>query len=170
MATPNPAAVANLADVHAVPVFDAAIAPLLTGAQAGGNLSAFHVTADPLSGPPLHRHANEDETIYVLAGTVGFVCDGRRWTSGPGTLAYLPKGSAHTWANLTERHARLLVVCQPGGFEGYLLEAAKRGLDPNADADALAELGTRYGLELLGSNPLLKPVAMKAQAPIQLAV
>lgn len=164
------ATVTDLASVHAVTAFDSRITPLLTAAQAGGGVGVFHLEAEPRSGPPLHRHEREDELFYVLTGTVGFLSDGRRWTGGPGTLAYLPRGSAHTWANLSERHARLLVLCQPGGFEGYLLEAAQRGLDPAAAGDALAELGTRYGIALLGANPLLKPAAKAAAAPERIAV
>jgi quercetin dioxygenase-like cupin family protein len=38
------------------------------GAQTGGALTAFESIAAPGEGPPLHRHASEDEVLYELQG------------------------------------------------------------------------------------------------------
>ena len=153
-AAPRPF-LASLALTHAVEAFDSQIAVLVPGEVSAGAVSVVHLTAEPFSGPPLHVHTREDELIHVLSGTVGFMCEDERWTAGPGTIAYLPKGRPHTWANLGEKHARLLVICQPGGFESFLSEAGLRHLDPVRDAAELAELGERHGLRALGPNPLL---------------
>ena len=38
------------------------------GEQTGGTLTAFETVAPCGEGPPLHTHANEDESLYVIAG------------------------------------------------------------------------------------------------------
>jgi inner membrane protein len=40
----------------------------VSAADSNGALAMFHLTAPPLTGPPLHVHTREDETFYVLDG------------------------------------------------------------------------------------------------------
>jgi quercetin dioxygenase-like cupin family protein len=67
-------------------------------------------------GPPLHHHGF-DETFYILEGEVTFQLDDDVVTRGPGELVFAPRDAIHTLANLSERPARYLLVCTPGGFE-----------------------------------------------------
>jgi mannose-6-phosphate isomerase-like protein (cupin superfamily) len=67
-------------------------------------------------GPPLHHHAF-DEAFYMLEGEMTFRLGDELLTAGPGSLTFAPSGSHHTLANLSDRPARYLLVCTPGGFE-----------------------------------------------------
>jgi quercetin dioxygenase-like cupin family protein len=40
--------------------------------QTNGALTVVETTAPPGEGPPLHVHANEDEALYTLDGTLRF--------------------------------------------------------------------------------------------------
>ncbi|MDP8932471.1 MAG: cupin domain-containing protein, partial [Actinomycetota bacterium] len=51
-------------------------------------------------GPHLHVHSREDEAVYVIEGQMTFSVGGRRFEAGPGTLVWLPRNVAHTFANL----------------------------------------------------------------------
>ena len=42
------------------------------GEQTEGALTAFENAVAPSDGPPLHTHANEDESMYVLEGEMRF--------------------------------------------------------------------------------------------------
>lgn len=42
------------------------------GEQTDGSLTAFETVVAPGEGPPLHKHANEDESLYVIDGEVRF--------------------------------------------------------------------------------------------------
>jgi hypothetical protein len=42
----------------------------LANADTDGAVSIFQRTIQPPAGPPLHRHANEDEWFYVLEGEI----------------------------------------------------------------------------------------------------
>lgn len=123
----------------------------LLSADTGGHASMFHITAPPLSGPPLHRHEREDEWFYVLEGRITAEVDGQRIELAPGDSAFLPRGSAHTYQNFTEVNARMLVMTTPGGFDRFFTEcsAMSQGV-AEPDLAAVARLMNQHGMELLG--------------------
>ena len=56
----------------------------VSASDSGGQLALFHLTAPPMSGPPLHVHTREDEVFYVLEGELVFEVDGARHTVSAG--------------------------------------------------------------------------------------
>ena len=126
--------------------------------DSGGAIALFHLTAPPMSGPPLHVHSREDEVFYVLEGELIFEVNGVRDTVGPGGTVYLKRGIPHRYQNLTKHDARLLIAVTPGAFQNFFGElsdatlAAGGGIPP---LDVLAGLGGRHGIEFLGP-PILE--------------
>ncbi|MGZ8563507.1 MAG: cupin domain-containing protein [Candidatus Limnocylindria bacterium] len=57
---------------------------------------------------PLHSHP-WDELIYVLEGEMSLTCGDETLVGGPGTLATLPRGVAHT-LHVTRAPARFLQI------------------------------------------------------------
>lgn len=99
---------------------------------------------EPQAGPPLHIHRDTDEVLYVVAGTVDFFCDGKRFRSGPGGLVVIPKGSAHAFRNFGTIPARLLGFLPTGGLE----QLFKSMIDaPLTDMPILA---ARHHMEIVG--------------------
>ena len=68
-------------------------------------------------GPGAHTHDANDDTFFVLEGTVTFTLDDRVHVAAPGTFVRVPPGVAHGFANDGEVTARFLNVYVPGGFE-----------------------------------------------------
>jgi quercetin dioxygenase-like cupin family protein len=75
-------------------------------------------------GPPLHHHAF-DEAFYILDGELTFQLDDQLLTGRTGELIFAPRDRTHTLTNLSDRAARYLLICTPGGFE--------RRFDPDDD-------------------------------------
>jgi quercetin dioxygenase-like cupin family protein len=121
-------------------------------ADTGGALALFHLTAPPMSGPPLHVHSREDEVFYVLDGELVFEMDGRRETIGAGGSVFLPRGVTHRYQNFTARDARVLLVVTPGAFHDFFLELSAAtppagGIPP---LDVLQTIDARHGITTLG--------------------
>jgi mannose-6-phosphate isomerase-like protein (cupin superfamily) len=98
-------------------------------------------------GPALHVHPDFDETFFVIEGTLGFRIGDHAHEAGPGTVAFVPRGTVHTFANPTREPARSLVLVTPGGFERYfeeLIDLIERvgGLPPEHE---LRDLGIAHG-------------------------
>ena len=125
--------------------------------DSGGAMALFHLTAPPMSGPPLHVHSREDEVFYVLEGELVFELDGVREIVGPGGTVYLKRGVPHRYQNFTDRDARLLIAVTPGGFQEFFVELsaatpAGGGIPP---LDVLRAIDARHGIRTLGP-PLLE--------------
>ena len=124
-----------------------------TAEDTAGGLSAFELGAPARFGPGLHVHHREDEWYYVVDGNFLFDAGDERHELGTGASIFLPRDIPHRWANnSTTSLGRLLLVCQPGGFERFFDELGKLPTKPTTDADmkTMHELAARFGLEMLG--------------------
>jgi quercetin dioxygenase-like cupin family protein len=131
----------------------------LTSEDTAGTLSAFELSALPQSGPYLHVHHREDEWYYVLSGEFIFKAGGELHTLPTGASIWLPRGIPHVWANTAIAEAKLILVCEPGGFEKFFEEMgnAMEKVDGSNVQTKMREVMGKYGMELLGP-PLLKPL------------
>ena len=131
------------------------IAFKVRGEDSDGRLLALETVAAPGEGPPLHRHASEDECLLVLEGEMRFLLDDSLESAPRGSFVYIPRGVAHTWQNVSDRPARMLVLFAPAGmerfFDGF---AAGDGAGPEAFARAAAPAGMDVvGPPLAQSHP-----------------
>ena len=127
-------------------------------AETDGALTAFESVAAPGEGPPLHVHLNEDEIFYALEGPFRFKLDGELRDAPAGTLAFIPRGVEHTWQNVGDEPARLLIVTAPAGFERFFELFAQIPADASR-ADEFRRIGEQIGMATVGpplaeSDPL----------------
>lgn len=90
---------------------------------------------------PMHTHTREDETVYVVAGSITAYLGDQTIQVAAGSYAALPKGVPHG-LTVNGEEAHLLVAVVPAGFERYLV--------PRDDEDSAPE---KYGLEINGPVP-----------------
>jgi len=130
---------------------------LITGKETGGAFFAAEMDVPPGGGPPPHMHQREDESFYVLEGSLTIRVGENTLTASPGDFAFLPRGIVHSFKNTGDVSARVLVVMTPAGLENYFAEVFDRCVDRSAAppppskeliARALAA-SPKYGLELL---------------------
>jgi quercetin dioxygenase-like cupin family protein len=132
------------------------------GERTGGAFSLWEAVLPAGASPPLHVHRHEDESFWVLEGTVTFRCGEETITGGPGTFVHLPRHAPHTF--VAEEPARLLGLATPGGLDRYFVDAGREaenaGLPAAGPPDIalLKSVGERYGAEVVG--PPLAPRAL----------
>ena len=104
---------------------------------------------------PHHTHHREDESFYVLEGEIAFVCGGDWFTTGPGSFAYGPREIPHGFKVIGNAPARMLVMCNPGGFEQFVLEQQTPISEPPSapDMGRLMTLAAQFGIDILGPLP-----------------
>ena len=74
------------------------------GSTTGHRLGIGEITVAPhTDGPPQHRHARHDEGFYVVSGTARFTVGTTTYDAPAGTLAMIPPGAPHTFANPDRR-------------------------------------------------------------------
>jgi quercetin dioxygenase-like cupin family protein len=105
---------------------------------------------------PFHIHHNDDESFYVLEGTLAVTCGEQKWTLREGGFVYLPKGIVHGFTVEGDQTAKLLQITAPAGFERFAAElgepARERTLPPAPSEppgmEQMLALGKKYQLEL----------------------
>jgi quercetin dioxygenase-like cupin family protein len=126
------------------------------GEQSGGTLTAFETTVPAGLGPPLHVHAEMEETIYVLEGEFRFKLGDESHAGPTGSFACIPRGVPHSWQNVGDGLGRILIHITPAGMERFF-DAFEAIEDPQPQD--FARVGKEVGMEVLGpplaeSDPL----------------
>ena len=123
----------------------------LAGNDTNGELCVLENVIPFQAGPPLHRHTRENETFYVVEGEFLVEVDGKQFRAGAGDIAFAPRGTAHTFQNLSSKPGRMIVYAQPAGVDLFFAElsAATEGMR-ELDLSVIIPLFQKYGLELLG--------------------
>ena len=121
----------------------------VTNEDSGGACTVLELNALPRSGPFLHVHHREDEWYYVLSGEFIFKAGSEEYNLLTGASIWLPRGIPHVWANTTSVDGKLILVCQPGGFEKFFDEIGNVPMDKK-NSETMKELMAKYGMEMLG--------------------
>ena len=112
----------------------------------------FSLVEHPMSpralAAPLHLHTREDEYSFVLQGRMGALLGDDVVEAGAGDLVYKPRNQWHTFWNAGDEPCRILEIISPAGFEHFFRELAGLGGALAAGPDLLAQLSSRYGLEM----------------------
>lgn len=129
---------------------------LITGAETGGAFFMAEVSVVPGGGPPPHVHSREDESFYLQEGTLAIQVGDKILNVSTGDFVHMPRGVVHSFKNVGEETAKLLMVATPAGLENYFAET----FFPTADIADIPQIGQaviaramttapKYGLELL---------------------
>ena len=122
---------------------------MIDGSEAGERVSLVEHPMSPRAlAAPLHLHTREDEYSFVLEGRMGALLGDEVVEAGPGELVFKPRDQWHTFWNAGDEPCRILEIIAPAGFEDFFHELSDMGGVTQADAQALAELNERYGLEM----------------------
>ncbi|MGZ8379221.1 MAG: cupin domain-containing protein [Gemmatirosa sp.] len=78
-----------------------------------GTLSMIEVTLSAGGGVPDHVHARDDETMYVLEGSLDVRVGDEHLALGAGGCAFAPRGTVHGFSNPGFATARLLLIASP---------------------------------------------------------
>lgn len=112
------------------------------------SLGVFELTVPPGSNvPPPHSHSNNEECVYVLAGTLRYTVGIETRDLTPGQSMSTPKGVVHAFSNPFTGTAHALVVQSPDIGAQYFNDVAvvvNAGGPP--DKAALVSVMSKYGL------------------------
>jgi mannose-6-phosphate isomerase-like protein (cupin superfamily) len=128
---------------------------LVSGGQTGGLFCLFENRSDGQTKTPIHVHADDDETIYVVEGHLTAVVDGEARTLSPGESIFLKRGIPHQLMNPGTRPVRYVLIGTPSVFEQFLAESGRVlrkgeavGPPTPADIERLKAAAPRFGITL----------------------
>lgn len=122
----------------------------LGGEETGGAFTLWTEITPPGGGPPPHYHEFEDETFFVLEGRIAFLRDDRWEEVAPGATAFMPKKSVHTFKNVGDRPAKMLISTRPSGFEVFFARCAEEFAKPGPpDMQRIVAISAEHGIHFL---------------------
>ncbi len=119
------------------------------GEQTGGALTVVENVIAPGDGPPVHIHANEDESWYVLEGELRFRLGDASEVAPAGSFVFVPRGIPHAFVNDGDAPARILVWFTPSGMEAFFDRFATVERGP-AVPEAFRTIGAGVGMDVVG--------------------
>jgi quercetin dioxygenase-like cupin family protein len=133
---------------------------LVSANDTDGLLGVSVVTQPPGIATPLHRHTHEAEAFYVLEGVISYRAGDVQYELERGSFIYLPLGLPHAFRIRGTTPARFLAFTAPGGLMSLYDEVGiparehrlpgTDGQPPEVELPKWAEVGPRYGLEVVG--------------------
>lgn len=120
------------------------------GEETGGRFDFFEMTIEYLTGPGLHYHFVQDDTFYVLEGTLAVQFGDEVIELGPGDFCTVPPGMPHTFDNIREDQPPVKVInlMTPAGYEGVFSE--NEVLDPGADPAVRDQINADHDVAYVG--------------------
>ena len=119
----------------------------LTGEQTEKRLLLATIISPPGNGPPPHYHQNEDESFVLQEGHLSFLSGGN-WTEvGPGTVVFTPRGTIHTYKNIGDIPAKMLLTASPSGFDVFFERCSVEFDKPGGpDMARILEISAEHGI------------------------
>src|SRR5688572_2074253 len=88
---------------------------LAMGDETEGRHSLIKILVQRGAEPPAHTHSREDESYFILKGSVRYTIGADQLTVNEGEYVYLPKDVPHSFQILSEQ-AELLMWLSPAGL------------------------------------------------------
>ena len=130
------------------------------GSETGGEYWALEGLADRNMAVPLHAHSREVEIWYVIEGEITFTIGDEKRTVGPGSFAYIPRNTPHTF-QIRSGTARWFGIGLPAGLDQWFFETGEPArsltLPPTPttppDVNVIITSLKAYGTDTLGPPP-----------------
>jgi mannose-6-phosphate isomerase-like protein (cupin superfamily) len=133
---------------------------LLSGEETAGQFCLFENRSSGNTRTPIHVHARDDETLFIIEGELTAVLDGRPRRLTAGESIFLPRGIPHQLMNLSGNPCRYILIGTPALFDRFLQEGGHE-LQPDEvvgpptaeEIERLREASPRFGITLLPDWP-----------------
>lgn len=131
---------------------------LATGVSTGGEFALVEESAKEGEAVPLHRHAEDVESFYVLEGEIDFFFDAEKGTRTiAGSFVHIPAGAVHGFRIVSDA-ARYLIFTTPRHGEFYRAISMPSATNRTPTGEPLPEGTIRqaakdYDIEFVGPLP-----------------
>jgi uncharacterized RmlC-like cupin family protein len=99
----------------------------------------------------LHLHQEQDDTFFVIAGTLTVQIGDELFDLTAGDLVCAAKGIPHTFANVGKEPVPVINIMTPGGFDRALEDFASVGAAP-PDPLVSKEFAQKHKLVFVGPS------------------
>ncbi len=122
----------------------------VTGDDTDGALDIFVLGIEPKSGPPLHIHHQQHETIFFTKGRYKVQIGDDVFRCEAGGFVHIPMGARHAFMNVSDQPGECIVTFSPGGTDIFFEEFAPVVRGGHPDPATIAPIFAKHRWELVG--------------------
>lgn len=115
-----------------------------------GVLSISEYTGYTKGGPPVHIHPNQDEVFIVLEGEHLFQLDQELHRLTPGDTIFIPRGTPHAPAQLSEKGKYLFFFTPSGSMEDFFRALGEIKFKGQPPADLMLKIFQSHDMKVVG--------------------
>ncbi|CAF0985274.1 unnamed protein product [Adineta steineri] len=93
-----------------------------------------------------HYHMREDETFFVINGTLQFYVNGDQFCAQAGTTVYIPRNASQSLRNLNTKPVHIQILFAPSGIENYLEKITPIFDSQSINFTQANEIAASYGI------------------------
>lgn len=134
---------------------------LSMGHETEGRQALIRIVVNRGSEPPAHTHSREDESYYIIKGSIRYTIGDQVITVNEGEFVYLPKDVPHGFEIQTEQ-AEVLMWLSPAGLDQWFWDnsapapdgaplPAPAGPPPPHVIEHFVSSLREYGVEMIGN-------------------
>jgi quercetin dioxygenase-like cupin family protein len=151
--------IANVREAPAYVSVGELVTLLATAEQTGGLFGLMEGVLAKGAEPPPHVHHREDESFFVLEGSLTVRVGDEIFSATPGSFVFCPRDVPHL-LTLESEQVRMLTLVTPGGLESFFVELGEPAVGgtlpenpPEPDVERVVTLAGHYGAEVLTNWP-----------------
>lgn len=111
-------------------------------------LSVMTLDVPPGSFVPPHFHAVEEESFYVLEGSMAMLVDEGQVEVSAGDFVHLPEGTMHGYRNDGPNTCRVLVMTAGGPLDSFFIEMGDNIKNIPEDLPKMPDILAKYRIEM----------------------
>ena len=131
--------------VHALPYQNGIYRIIVRGNETNNRLTIIEGLVYMDEGARNHYHLNEDETFFVLNGTLQFYVAGKQFCAKAGTTVFIPRNVTQSVRNVNVKPVHVQILFSPSGREKFLELVSPINDNPPVNLTLLNSLALQYG-------------------------
>jgi quercetin dioxygenase-like cupin family protein len=124
----------------------------LKSSNSPNNMAVVTVEVPPGGLVPPHIHAQEEESYYMLDGSMVMQLGSEFLTIQPNDFVHIPPGTIHSYRNDSDRPIHFLAWTVGGAIDDFFIEMAEKIQEIPNDLPKMPKILEKYGIEMVATT------------------
>lgn len=121
----------------------------LKSAASPNRMAVMVVEVPPSGFVPPHTHAKEEESYFMLAGTMTMQLGDQEWMIEPGDFVHVPAKTIHGYSNHSAQSIRFLAWSVGGAVDEFFTEMSENIRTVPDDLPKMPAIFEKYGIQMV---------------------
>lgn len=121
----------------------------LQSAASPNQMAVMTVSVPPEGLVPPHTHAKEEESYFMLEGSMVMQLGNQQFTIEPGDFVHVPARTIHGYKNSSSQSARFLAWSVGGAIDEFFVEMAEKVRKMPDDLGKMPAILEKYGVQMV---------------------